>query len=364
MKMKARIAVIMVMLLCTLYPFPVALASNLFYEGDIIIDSIGIRIEADDEATVKVIYLLTNRGGEDEEVDLQFAQSPVPLEVDGEEVDNPVMFRPGETRQINLTYDLNITGETTKMLFLDPTMLFDGKPNSQPAGALLIKVLLPEGIDGLAWANQEPVEEGFEDGRRFYSWSGVDVYTTTLCLKWSTLQVDLSVEKSVRPQEITTPGQVLNVEITIRNKGDTAVNKIGLTDEYSAFDFEAVEPLWEFARQEAWLSWMKNINSLEPGGVVTLTYSVRYIGFSSQNYDFDLKPCVVTVDGHLVVVSNKVRMSQKGDATSAPTDSEVPIESEGEPSRFPSVILIGGIILIVAIVRGGYLIWRWRRSRQ
>ena len=364
MKMKARIAVIVAMLLGALCPFRVGLASNLFYEGDITVDSIGIRIEADNGATVKAVYLLTNRGSDGEEIDLRFAQSPASLEVDGEEVDNPVMFGPGETRKISLTYDLNITGETAKMLFLDPTMLFDGKPNSEPAGALLIKVLLPEGINGLAWANQDPVEEGFEDGRRFYSWSGVDIYPTALCLKWSTLQVELSVEKSVKPQEITTPGQVLNVEITIRNKGDTAANKIGLTDEYSAFDFEAVEPLWEFGRQEAWLFWTRNINSLEPGGVMTLAYSVKYIGFSSQNYDFDLKPCVVTVGGHLMVVSNKVRMSRGGGTIPAPTNSEAPIEAEAEPLNFPSVTLLGGIILVLAVVRWGYLIWRRRHAKQ
>jgi hypothetical protein len=362
--MKTRIAVIIVMLLGALCPFQAALASDLFYEGNIIIDSIGIRIEANDEATVKAIYLLTNRGSEDEEVDLQSAQSPVPLEEDGEELSNPVSFRPGERKFINLTYKLNITGETTKMLFLDPTMLFDGKPNSEPAKALLIKVLLPQGINGLAWANQEPDDEGLEDSRKFYSWSGVDIYPTILCLKWSTLQVELSVEKSVRPQEITTPGQIINVVITIENKGDTVANKIGLTDEYSAFDFEAVEPLWEFGRQESWLFWRKNIGSMAPGEIRIFAYSVRYTGFSSQSYDFDLRPCVVTVDGHLMYVSNKLRMSQRGGETPAPTDSEVPIEAEAQPLRFPSVTLLGGILLILATLRGGYLIWRWRRSRQ
>ncbi|MCK4722373.1 MAG: hypothetical protein KAT75_03660, partial [Dehalococcoidia bacterium] len=169
--MRAKIAVIIVMLLGTLCPFQVALASDLFYAGNIIIDSIAIRVEADDEATVNAVYLLTNRGSEDEEVDLQFAQSPVPLKVDGEEICNPVVFKPYEKKSLNLTCNLNITGETTKTLSLDPTMLFNGKPNSEPTKALRIEVCLPQGINGLAWANQEPDEEGFEDGRKFYSWS-------------------------------------------------------------------------------------------------------------------------------------------------------------------------------------------------
>ena len=361
--MKIRIAVIIVVLLCALCPFQVALASNLFYEGGIIVDSIDIRIQADDEATVNVVYLLTNRGSEQEEVDLKFVQSPVPLEANGEELSNPVMFGPRETRQVDLTYNLNITGETTRMLSLNPTMLFDGKPNSEPARALLIKVLLPRGINGLAWANQEPDDEGLEDNRKFYSWSGVDIYPTILCLKWSTLQVELSVEKSVRPQELTTAGQIVNVVITIQNKGDTAVNRIGLADEYSAFDFEAVEPLWEFGRQEAWLFWTKNIGSMAPGEIRIFAYSVKYIGFSSQSHDFDLRPCVVTVDGHLVYTSNKLRMSQRGGPTPAPADSEGPVESEAEPLRFPSVTLLGGILLVLAIAGVGYLIWKRRHTR-
>jgi hypothetical protein len=271
-----------------------------------------------------------------------------------------VMSLPGGLgqRSINLTYNLNITGETTKTLSLDPTMLLNGKPNSEPTKALLAEVFLPLGINSLAWANQEPDGEGFEDGRKFYAWSNVDIYPTTLCLKWSILQVELSIEKTVTPQEITTPNQIINLEITLQNKGDTTINRINLTDQYVAFEFEAVDPLWEFREEGPWLLWTKNINLLEPGETATLAYSVEYVGFSSQSYDFELRPCIVTVEGHLVVVSSKVRMSQSGAEIAAPTDSDIPTESEAEPLHFPSLLLLGGIILIVAIVRVGYLIWK------
>jgi len=361
--MKPKIAVIMVLLLSTLCPFQVALASNLFYVGDIIIDSVSIRVEADDEATVNAVYILANRGSQHEEIDLRFAQSPVPLELNGEELGNPVVFRPGERKSVNLTYDLNITGETTKTLSLDPTMLFNGKPNSVPAKALLIEVLLPEGISGLVWANQQPDEEGSEDGRKSYSWSGADVYATPLSAKWSTLQVELGIEKNASPQEITTSDQIIVVEITIENKGETAVEDIAVVDQCMALDFEVAEPSYEFGKQEPWLFWRKNINSLAPGEIMTLAYSVKYTGSSSQDYVFELKPCVVTVGGHLVSLSNRVKMIQTGWATPAPTDSEVPMGSEAEPLHFPSVPLLGGIILILAIARGVYFIWRRRHPR-
>jgi hypothetical protein len=362
MKTKAKIAAVTVVLLGILWPFKVALASDLFYVGDIVIDSIDIRIEADEHATVNATYLLTNRGNEDQEIDLQFAQSPVPLKADGEELSDPVLFRPGESRYINLTFSLNITGETTKTLFLDPTILFDGKPSSVPAKVLLTKVLLPEGINGLAWASQEPDEESLDNSRKSYSWSNADIYPTTLCLKWSTLQVELIVEKTATPQEITSRDQRIDLEITLQNKGNTTIDRIALTDLYMAFDFEALYPLWEFSEEGTWLFWMKNIYSLEPGETETFAYRVRYIGVSSQNHEFDLEPCVVTVDGHLVAISNKVRMSKTGDAMPNPTDSEVPPESEAEPLHFPSLPLLGGILLILAIARGGYLIWKRRHT--
>jgi hypothetical protein len=69
--MKVRIAVVIVMLLLgTLCPCQVVLASNLFYAGNIIIDSITIRVEADEEATVNGVYVLENRSKYDENVDL------------------------------------------------------------------------------------------------------------------------------------------------------------------------------------------------------------------------------------------------------------------------------------------------------
>jgi hypothetical protein len=356
--MKARVATTMVVLLGILCPLEVALASDLFYAGDIVVDSIDMRAEVDNEGIFHAVYLLTNRGCDSQEVDLQFARSSVSLQSDGEEVRNPVVFRPYERKSIQLTCNLNVTGETTKTLCLDPTMLFNGKPNSEPTKALLIDVLLPEETNGLVWANQEPDKEGLENGRRLYSWTGSDIYPTVLRLKWSTLQVDLGVEKSVTPREITTPDETINIQIALRNRGDTVVESVGLTDQYSALDFVAVTPLGEFGKHEPWLLWRKNINSLEPGETITLAYSVKYVGFGSQTCEFDLKPCVVTVDGNLVFVSNKVRMIQSADAVAPRTDSEVPPEPEAESLRFPSLPLLGGIAIVLAIVRGAYLIWK------
>jgi hypothetical protein len=362
--MKARIAVMLLVLSGTLWPLQVVSASSLFYVGDIIIQSINITVDAAARATVSAVYQLTNRGSEDQEISLQFAQSAVALIAGGEELSGSVLFRQGETKSISLTCSLDITGETTKTLLLDPTMLFDGKPNSEPTGTLLMKVLLPEGINALAFASQEPDGEGFENGREVYSWSSADIYPTTLCLKWSALQVELSVEKNASPQEITSIGQIINLEIIVENNGDSVVDHIALVDLYMAPEFDGVEPRWEFGEEGTWLLWQRNIGLLEPGQSQKLTYSVRYVGSGSQNYDFDLRPCVVTVDGHLVSVSNRVRMSQNIKANPDQTDPVVPPESEAEPLRFPSLFEIGGTALILAIAGRWYVVRRRRHAKE
>jgi len=359
-KATTMMAALLGILLC----LQAASATELFYTGGVEIDSIGIRVEVDDKATLKAVYLLTNYGDGAEEVNLRFAQCPASLWADGEELHNPLVFKPGESKSINLTCKLDIAGETTKRLYIDPTLLFDGNPNSKPTKALLIKVLLPEGVDELISASDEPDEEGFEGGRKFYTWSGIGIYPTPLSLIWSTLQVDIDVQKKASPQKITAPDQVIKVEITIKNNGNTSVNNIILSDQYVASDFEAVEPLDEFSRRESILSWMKKIDSLAPGESRTLAYSVKYIGFSPRNYDFYLKPCVMVIDGHLASMSNKVRMSQEGEGALPSATLKTSVEAEAARIHYPSIPMIAGVVFLLAILGGiGYFVRRRRHAK-
>lgn len=348
---KTMMAALLGILLC----LQATSASGLFYTGGVEINSIGIRVEIDDKATLKAVYLLTNYGDGAEEVNLQLAQCSESLWVDGEELHNPLIFKPGESKLINLTCELDVAGEVTKKLSIDSTLLFNGKPNSKPAKAMLIKVLLPEGVDELISASNEPSKEGFEGSRKFYAWSGINIYPTPVSLIWSTFKIDVDVLKKASPQKITASDQVIKVEIIIKNNGNTSVNNIILSDQYVVSDFEAVEPLEEFSRRESVLSWMKKIDSLKPGETRTMAYSVKYIRFSPRSYEFDLKPCVVTVDGHLVSMSNKVRMSQSSKEIPHLETPEVPMKLESAPIRYPSIPVIGGIILILIMGGIGFL---------
>jgi hypothetical protein len=369
--MKAVIVIILVLasLLCT---FQVVSAEDLFYSGDVVTESVGINVDIDQqEATVTAVYLLNNRGSDIEEINLQYDCSPALLEIDGETLENPVMFYPGDRKSVTATFKLDTTGEITKTLYLVPTLLFNGSPNSKPAASIMIKALLPEGVNGLAWASHEPDEESFESGRKHYSWKYVDVYPTPLTLKWSTLVVDLSLEKSASPIEITQPDQVINIEITLKNNGDTELSDIHLVDQYPVSHFADIEPLTESGTRENILFWQKTIDSLSPGETISLNYSVTYIAPVTQDYELDLKPTVVTVGGNLVSVSNKVRMKLSTEVPTSTPEPQAPAETEKSPeheedkldnSSWPLIIGIVVPVLLIIMAGTGYFFRRHRRA--
>jgi hypothetical protein len=217
MKVVLAVALAFISILCACQA---ASARELFYSGNIVADSIGINMDiGDEEAAISLIYLLVNRSTEMEEINLEYPAAPASVTTDGEALANPVVFYPGDRKAVTIDFKLDTKGDTSKSITLDPTLLFGGNPNSEPAGALTISASLPAGVTGLTWASQEPDEESIENGRYHYTWKDTDVYPTQLTVTWSTLGIDLSIEKSASPMEITQADQVIMVEITLTNNG-------------------------------------------------------------------------------------------------------------------------------------------------
>jgi len=347
-----------------LLSFQSVLASDLFYTGDIEINSLGINVDIDNEAKITGVYSLANRGDKKEEINLEFNQTSAQLEIDDQKIVNPIEFGPKERKLIYLNYSSQIQGEVTKNFCFDPHLLFNGKPNSKPVGSVLIKVFLPNGINKIITANQEFREEGLENGRKFYLWSKSDVYPTTLCLKWSTLKIDLEVTKTVTPKEITEPNQKIDVEIVVKNKGDSAIKNIVLSDQYFLSDFQALQPSNEFKKEEEMLLWEKKIDSLKAGESKTVSYSIKYIRLDPQTFEFDLKPCIVTVDGHLASVSNTVRVKHSGKEISSQEWLESAEKQAKKRFYFPYLPVIIAIFIILIIVGIGYLIFKKKLKQK
>jgi hypothetical protein len=341
-------------------------AQDLFYTGEIIVESMVINVDIGDVALLHAEYQLINAGESREEVLLGFVEPGTLITVDGKDLEGRIVFDPGEIKTINLSCNLAIIGETTKSLLFDPNMLFDDKPSAMPIGSIQIDVLLPEGVNQLAWASQMPREENFESGKKSYSWFGVDQYATQLALKWSTLDVNLSIEKSINPDTVNDYGQRIEVKIKLLNNGTSSLEKIQLVDQYSLSNFEGIEPENEFSKENNVLFWVTAIDSLDPGEEKTITYILKHIGYIPPDHVLEIKPCSVYIDGNLVGVSNTARLKQGGESGLPETDPEgLQVIEESKGFCFPSIPVIGGILIgLIAIAVVTIILVKKKRSKK
>jgi hypothetical protein len=348
------------MLLClfvSTYPYRV-FADSPFYDGEIVIEAVEASVDIEEEAIVEIDYLLMNRAEEETSVNLEILMPDAEVLIDGEEWVNPVVFDPGEMKSLVVSAVLEPQGEDTKSLAVPTNLFLDGKLHAERSKLWVVRITLPEGVHGIILASKEPTAQGTkQDGRISYTWEYVNIYPTTLDLKWSVLDVDLGLEKKVSPVKITEPDQVLTIDVQIKNSGDQEVENILLLDDYVPTDFEAVEPLQELFTPETTesdphLFWLKEIPRLKAGEEQSFQYKIKYTGDISVIHDLEIKPCRVMVEGRLVDVSNLVRINK---LVGAGLEAEAQEDLE-KPAPFPlwgiCTLALGGTAL------GGFLIYR------
>ena len=351
-KMQKQISVIMVLL------FIVSIGSLLagtacaqvsFYTGDVVISSLDASIDIQEKANVNLNYVLKNEGDAECEVSLTFFLPEAVVLMDGKEFSNPVIFKPGESKTFSLSYEKEIAGEKLKVFTFDSFILFDDMPNSRRVSSYSVKVMLPEGINRLVTSNKKYDLKTLENGRVTYLWSKKNIYPTSLMIKWSIIDVDLAVEKTATPNEITAPDQIANIKITIENKGNKEVKNITLMDNFFPADIEAVSPLEEFTMQggpeeEPRLIWCKKIDSLMPKEIKNYQYSIKI----KRLFNTTLDPLTVIVEGSLVSISNEVSIKA---ILPHPTPSLISTTIPSTPKPTPSFLPIAlAVVVILAVV--------------
>jgi hypothetical protein len=362
-----RASIVLIVMVSLLTVPGKAHAQQIFYDGDIVIDTIRADIVIEDEAGVFIEYLLVNEGDEEETVSLAYPSVPVQLLSGDQMVGDALVIGPHEEMRISLSYVDEISEEATRSFSFSPGLTFNEMPNGHRVRRYAVGILLPEGVNKIIGSNKPYSAMKLTDqGRAYYTWDFTDVYATSLSILWSTLGVDLSVEKSVSPERITSPDQVLQVEVTVQNQGSEAASNITLTDDYVPSDFEAVEPLDNFnltdlEQSDPRLFWSHTIDVLQPGDTQTFRYAVRFVGDTSTIHDFMLSATRVTVDDQFVGVSNQVRLSKLVGAQLA---SELMEGHEAPtPSSLLPLLLAGlGVLLGVVMVLVGVILFRRQRS--
>jgi len=243
---------------------------------------------------------------------------------------------------------------------LGSDLLRELMPNSQRTKSYDVKLILPDGVKRLVHSNKPYDDTAAEGSRTAILWQKKDIYPTELLVAWTILDVDIAVVKKATPSKLTAPGEIVEVEVTIQNKGDEEVRDITLSDNFFPNAFEAVAPMDEFELAQPEMSdphlyWKKEIESLKPGETKSYTYLVRV---KTLGLETRLDHLAVLVNGIPVSVSNDVILYSELEEKYKP-ETPGPEKTKGFPTQF---LVIGAITAIIAVLAVAYLIKRSKKE--
>ncbi len=362
--MTKRLSFLLLPLLLSAHFLP-AFSGGIFYQGPIKIEVLAVQIDVQDSASLTAEYTLTNRSNQETEVVLSHAEEGATIYLGKEPLPDFVSFEPGQTRTVLLKWKPSISGENTRSISFNPSLLLDGKRNNAPVLLYTIDLLLPSGVPSIIGASLDPKDQTTEtSGRVRYQWQETDLYPTTFFVKWSTLGINLKLEKSSSPTRIQEKGEKLHVSLTVTNQGEQNVNSLTLRNNYDPNFFSAGEPeenfrLSESTESDPRLYWQAEIETLAPDETRIFEYSLRFNSNSSQLHHFQLGPTGAFYDGELVGVSNGVALL---------SGSEYGYQSVAKPgwlsivSRFLPYALI--ILILIILGLSIYLVTRFLRFRK
>jgi hypothetical protein len=312
MKSSSLIAV----LLCLMVLIPVrpAEAQSLFYEGDVVVESISSTITLSEEAVVESAYVLHNKGGQEEQLSVQLADPDARDGLVYFVVEDPLILQPGERKTLLSKYILPLPEEDFQTLAYHLALNFNDLPLAESPIHMETEVILPEGVSRLTAANKDFIGPEVDDQGRSHLFRQVqNRFPTRTTLKWNRLGLDLRVGKSVQPQKITEADQTLEVEIVVENMGQVLLESLLVQDSFSPSTYQGVSPEEAFTLTDPEVSdprllWQAEVPSLEVGETRSFTYTVRYVGDVRQIYDLEVDPAVVLWGGQAVALSNPVRV--------------------------------------------------------
>lgn len=313
MKSSSLIAVILGLVF--LLPVRPAGAQSIFYEGDVIVESISAKITLSDQAVVETEYVLLNQGDQEERISVQLADPVAKENLVYFFVPDPVTIQPEERKILLSKYALPLPEGDFPSFTYNLALEFDGKPLAHSANQIDTEVILPEGVRQITGSNKTFTNPEVDDqGRAHLFRRALNQFPTRTVLKWNRLGLQLRADKSVQPQKITEANQTLEVHLVVENTGDLPLESLRLQDSFSPSMYEGVSPEEEFTltdsdESDPRLLWEVEVPVLEVGEQKTFDYTLRYLGDVSQIYDFDVEPTVVLWNGRAVALSNSVRMA-------------------------------------------------------
>ncbi|MFO7944238.1 MAG: hypothetical protein R6U51_08075 [Anaerolineales bacterium] len=352
--------------LCLSFLLPVrpAAAQSLFYEGEVIVESISTKITLSDQAVVETEYVLLNQGDQEEQISVQLADPAAREHLVYFFVSDPLTIQPKERKILLSKYTLPLPEGDFPSFTYHLALEFDGKPLAHSTNQIETEIILPEGVHQIIGSNKTFTDPEVDEQGRSHLFREVwNQFPTQTSLKWSRLGIQLQVEKSIQPQKIMEPNQTLEVHLEVVNTGDAPLESITLRDDFSPSMFEGVSPEEEFTltdpnESDPRLVWEVEVPSLESGEKKIFEYTLRYQGDVSQIYDFDVESTVVLWNGRAVALSNPVRMAKLAGAQEVKPRGHFLYSDAFQWILYSAA----GLLLVAAVIIAVVVVKRLRRS--
>ena len=292
MKMKNKINKIkIVTLLLLIFVTAVRIANAIdFYTGSVMLKSLKADVDIASSANIILNYTLIGN----EKVSLNFQNVPDSAEIiiDGQRYSKKFDLEINGEISVVIKYNFDVGTDAIRQFTLDPNILFNDMVNSNRIGNYFVKIKMPAGVIELLSSSENPTSIDIGQGRKTFFWEKTNAYASTLDIKWSSLNINLDVERIV-PADINDEFTVKNV---IRNNGN-GVSNVKLVQSFLETDFDPVFPLNDFERIQAGndrrLEWKKEISSISNGDVKEISYKLKVLN-RGQNVVF--RPLYVYVN--------------------------------------------------------------------
>ena len=277
-----------------------------FYEGNVVIKS--IKIDADIQQNANVVLSYTLSGNE--KVNLNFDNVPdsAQITINGQNYGKSFDLEVNGEVSIVVAYSTELGTETAKDFSLSPNIMFNNAVNANRIGSYAVRIKMPAGVNELLSSSDTPSTIETESGKKIFNWEKSNAYVSTLSISWHSLNINIDVERII-PNDITDEFIVKNI---IRNNGGT-INNINLVQSWLESDFEPVSPMEEFERIQSGndirLEWKKAVASIPSGNAVEFSYKLKVLN-RGENVVF--RPLYVYAGNDLVKIVDKQEYSTKG----------------------------------------------------
>ena len=205
----------------------------------------------------------------------------------------------GRSCDYSISYKVPTLGKRFRLVQINPSILINGQIYAAKVGLYRINVTLPESAKKIVEASHPLDPSTTTIGEGHYTWTGTDVWIIPLWVKWTEIDVDVSLTK-----RITMTNMHAKVNIEIMNKSDKKVDGLVLKETFPYGNVDPIGPKEEFSfiqpeHSDSRYIWEKRIDTLGPSESKNFEYEIR-VTFNGAIP----KRTVAILDGTVVALSN------------------------------------------------------------